>query len=171
LWKEEVSFQCILWMYDFGINCQTMDAQVYVDIPSYFWLICLFCEASAPTSILKWTKICLKSSQANSTSKNLILITNYGQFSSTTPTPLLKWARICLKSSQISNTNENLILIINYGWFPFAISFKSTNTSSLGLGKMTLWLRRMYGKVTWPLDSLVFVWYVALVSSISSCWY
>jgi len=30
-----------------------MDAQVYVDVTFYFWLVCLFCEVSAPTSILK----------------------------------------------------------------------------------------------------------------------
>lgn len=149
-----------------GINCQTMDAQVYVDLTSYFWLICLFCQASAPTLIFKWPKICLKSNQANNTTKNLILITNYGQFSSTTPTPLFKWTRICLKSSQASSTSENFILITNYVQFSYTICFRSVDTSSLGCGKMTLWLQRIYGKETSPLVSLIFVWYVTQVSSV-----
>jgi hypothetical protein len=77
-------------MYDFGINCQTIDVQMHVD-PPYFWLICLFCEASAPTLVPKWVRICLKSSQVSSTSKNPTLIINYGQFSSAIPTLVLKW--------------------------------------------------------------------------------
>jgi hypothetical protein len=98
-----------------------MDAQMHVNFPSYFWLVCMFCEASAPTLVPKWVRICLKSSQVSNTSKKPILIINYGQFSSATPTPLLKWVRICLKSSQASSTSENPILITNYGQFSFAI--------------------------------------------------
>jgi hypothetical protein len=98
-----------------------MDGQMHVDVPSYFWLSCLFCETIVPTLVPKWTRICLKSSQANSTSNNLILIINYGQFSFATPTPLLKWVKIYLKSSQANIIGEKPILITNYGQFSSAI--------------------------------------------------
>jgi hypothetical protein len=92
-----------------------------------------------------------KVKSTSNTSKNPILITNYGEFSSAIPTPLFKWTKICLKSSQASSTSENHVLITNYGQFSSAIYFRFVDTSSLGCRKMTLWFRRIYGRETWPL--------------------
>jgi hypothetical protein len=107
-----------------------------------------------------------KVKSTSNTSKNPILIIDYGQFSSATPTPLFRWTRICLKSSHVSNTSENLVLITNYGQFSFAIYFRFVDTSSLGCGKMTLWLRRIWkGNLTPCL--LVCVWYIAPIFFVS----